>query len=442
MQSLYANKDIPENIAAGPPSEPQSELPAHYESDDGVVLNLTSNDQESGEISETTSRGGADHGDPELEAGNELHDYPVDIRGGSDTEEHDDMEEYANADQAIDTVSTEPQLEAKPRSSGTALTLAHLNDEDLRAQMRYFHTVQDPKMIDFMAVSVKCLVCFGEGHMASSCPRLTCADCGKFNDHFPPFCPISQRCPRCHERGHDQADCRSKLRVPASQGTCDLCSTTGHIADDCELLWRTSGPPAVVSVNDSRLKRLSCYECGQPHHLGNDCPSRRPGKPLGTSTWSLYLKPHTPDHISIRSSGEMSIKGRAQQSRPISIESDSEDERNNFVRPKMPASKTSQIRIQAPRPPPTWSAVNEPRRDPSRYTHKQGYADVRPYGERAVSPRRRVFDPNTRADTYQPPLPREPIPSGGNGSSHYNGGVERYRPMPSAGPNAWRQHRI
>ena len=406
------------------------------------MLNLTSVDQESGEISETTSRGSVNHGEIESEAGNERHEYPVDIRGGSDSEEHDDMEEYANADQATDTMSIEPQSKAELRPSGRALTLAHLNNEDLRAQIRYFRIAQDPSTIDFMAISVKCLVWSGEGHMASSCPKLTCADCGAVNDHVTPFCPANQRCPRCHERGHDQADCRSKLRVPASQGTCDLCSNTGHIADDCELLWRTSGPPAVVSVTDSRLKRLSCYECGQPHHLGNDCPSRRPGKPLGTSTWSLYLKSHMPDHISIRSSGELSIKGRAQQSRPISIGSDSEDERNNFVRPKVPVSKTGQIRIQTPRPPPTWSAADEPRRDPSRYTHKQGYADVRPYRQRTVSPRRRVFDQNGRADTYHPPLPREPVPSGANGSSHYNGGGERYRPMPSAGPNAWKQHRI
>ena len=442
MQTVHTNEDNLENHVAGPPSEPQSELPTHDESDEGFVLNLTSNGQESGEISETTSHASVNHGGSESEARDERHDYPVDIRGGSDTEEHDAMEEYANADQALDTVSSEPQLEAEPRPSGRALTLAHLNDEDLRAQIRYFCIGQDPRTIDFMAIAVRCLVCSGEGHMASSCPKLTCTNCGAFNDHFPPFCPVSQRCPRCHERGHNQAECKSRLRVPASQGTCDLCSTTGHNADDCELLWR-SGPLAVVNVTDSRLKRLSCYECGQPHHLGNDCPSRRPGKPLGTSTWSMYVRSHIPDHISIRSSGEMSIKGRAQQSKPISIESDSEDERNNFVRPKVPAPKTGQIRIQTPsRPPPTSSAVNEPRRDPSRYTHKQAYADVRPYRQRGVSPRRRVFDPNGRADTYQPPLPREPIPSGGNGSSHYSGGGERYRPMPSAGANAWRQHRI
>ena len=347
------------------------------------------------------------------------------------------MVEYSNANAVIEPASVEPQLEARFAQPDRTLTLAHLNEEDFQAQIRYFYVAQDVKAIDFVATLVKCLVCSGEGHMAAGCPKLSCPNCGAYNDHFSPFCPETKRCPRCQERGHSQVECKSKLRAHLSEATCDLCSTAGHLADDCELLWRTSGAPAVVNVSDNRLQRLSCYECGKAHHLGNDCPTRRPGKPMGTSTWGIPLKTQVQDQISIRSQGELSIKGRAKQQKPITINSDSDDERNNFVRSKVPApTKIGQIRIQAPRPDnrdTTWTSINDPHRDPARYTHKQGYSNYRPDDPQLRASRRE------RVDRYQPPLPREPPP---RGVDHYSGGGQPYHPMPSAGPNAWRQHRI
>lgn len=427
--------------------EPQPDRHADLnESEDGVVLNLTSNDQESGEISESSSQANYVDADQDSELGDHGQDYPLDIRGGSDSDQQDAMVEYSNANQAINPASIEPQLEGRSGQADIALTLAHLNEEDFQAQIRYFYVAKDSKTIDFMTTLVKCLVCSGEGHMAAGCPKLSCADCGAYNDHFPPFCPESKRCPRCQERGHSQVDCKSKLRALVTEATCGLCSTAGHVTDDCELLWRTSGAPAVVNVSDNRMQRLSCYECGRAHHLGNDCPMRRPGKPMGTSTWGISSKAQAQDQISIRSHGEMSIKGRAKQQKPISINSDSDDDRNDFVRPKVPApAKSGQIRIQAPRPDnraptSTWTSTTDPHRGPARYTHKQEYSDYRLNDPQLRSSRHQ--DHNHERAHRSRPLSTHRNPPPPRTIDHYSGGGQPYHPMPSAGPNAWRQHRI
>ena len=201
------------------PSSRSAPEPRSYEdseSDGGVVLNLTTNDHESGEISEHSlladgSSDGEDH------SGNDHQGYPIDIRGGTDSGPDDAMLEYSNADQAMNFDGPGPQLETRSVQTYQPSTLAELSERDLREQVKYFYITHDPKTIDFKATPIRCLVCTHPGHMAARCPQLTCAHCGKYNDHSPPFCPATQKCPKCREPGHTQSHCKSKLKVPNSE---------------------------------------------------------------------------------------------------------------------------------------------------------------------------------------------------------------------------------
>lgn len=429
------------------PSSKPAPGPRGYEdseSDGGVVLNLTTNDHESGEISENSPP--ADNiSDGEDYPENEQQGYPVDIRGGTDSGPDDAMLEYSNADQAMNFDGPGSQLESRSVQIYEPSTLAELSERDLREQVKYFYITHDPKTIDFKATPIRCLVCTRAGHMAASCPKLTCAHCGKYNDHFPPFCPATQKCPKCREPGHTQAHCKSKLKVPNSELTCDLCSNAGHIEVDCELLWRTSGLPGVINVSDTRLKYIFCYECGRRSHLGNDCPTRQPGKPMGTSTWSNNQASsiqHSKNQLSIRSKGELSIKGRAQQQQYISLDSPSDDEHTSFVRPRVPPpAKTGQIRIEAPRH--VTQAQSNWTPPSSRYTQYQEYTSYRASDHRPMSPRRADNGYDRRAYAHQPPLPQGPPPPPPSSRGYgYEAQYESYRPMPSTGQNAWRQYRM
>lgn len=435
--------ETPYKAVPSPKLAPEPRWYGDSESDGGVVLNLTTNDHESGEISES-SPPAESNSDGEDDPESEHQGYPIDIRGGTDSGPDDAMLEYSNADQAMNFDGPGPQSETRSIQSYRPSTLAELNEQDLREQVKYFYITLDPRTIDFKATPIRCLVCTRAGHMAASCPKLTCAHCGKYNDHFPPFCPATQKCPRCRQPGHNQAHCKSKLKVPNSELTCDLCSNAGHTEDDCELLWRTSGLPGVVKVSDTRLKYIFCYECGRRSHFGNDCPTRRPGKPMGTSTWSnnqTSSSQQSKNQLSIRSKGELSIKGRAQQQQYISLDSPSDDERASFVRPKIPPpTKTGQIRIEAPRhvvqTPSSWTPPS------SRYTQYQEYTSYRADDHQSMSPRRADSGYDSRAYAYQPPLPQgpPPPPPSSRGYGH-EAQYESYRPMPSAGQNAWRQFR-
>lgn len=413
------------------------------ESEGGVLLNLTNNDHESGEISETSPRTRPDSDKEEISSKDEHQDYSIHIRGAGHSSPDDAMVEYSNADQAMGLGRTGLQLKTEPLQSSQSLTLAELHQEDLREQVRYFYIARDVQSINFAATPVRCLVCTNVGHMAASCPKLTCADCGKFNDHFPPFCPTVKKCPRCREPGHNEAQCKSKLKLSNSETKCDLCSRSGHVEDDCELLWRTSGLPGYISLANSRLRYVFCYECGKRSHFGNDCPTRRPRKPMGTSTWTSN-QPSSPlsgHQLSIRSKGEINIKGRAaQQRQPIPIEPTSEDDRSNFVRSKVPAPrKTGQIRIEASREKNQASRWTPPS---SRHVQNPGYTGFIPLDQRPNAPRH-ADNGCDSAYAHHPPLPHEPLPSRGMGySARHSDRRETYLPMPIAGQNAWRKHRM
>lgn len=349
----------------------------------------------------------------------------------------------------VDTVDNEP---ADKRQ---AQTLADLAPDDLKLQLKYFFITKNPREVDSTS-AVRCLVCMQEGHMAGSCGTLLCTHCGLHKDHFSTQCPATQKCYRCRERGHKQEECPYKLgRLAANELECDSCQRKGHTEAKCELLWRTSGRPWESDMTKQGIRR-SCYECGSNRHLGNDCPTRKPGKPMGSSTWSVgENKPGSNNSID----GTI-IKGRAQQTSVVAID-DSEDDQANFYRPRIPQpARSGKIHFASRNPNRhqgnSWAPNNEPQQD-YRTEGNDPYRDSRDYDSHAYRPseRRRSRSPRARyptqyaprggydgSDDKQPPLSRGP-PPGRAGKSGKGPRRKRntYKPMPSAAKGAWSKHR-
>ncbi|KAK3170618.1 hypothetical protein OEA41_002699 [Lepraria neglecta] len=301
------------------------------ESDGDVMLNLQ--DIESAAESQA--------GVSEADNNGDFKDSDSEVESESQSD-GDAMMGYSNSEQV-----TEKGAKHQPRPSSSnrnASILAELSSQDLNAQLRYFHVTKTSQEVD-PNTPVRCMVCAQYGHMAEVCELLSCTTCGAYNQHITQNCPNSAKCSKCREQGHDKQHCPYKLKnIAQSEIVCDLCQQNGHAEEDCELFWRTSGRPWESNLSRNNVP-LSCYECGHSGHLGNDCPTRRPGKSMGTSTWGPGK-----GQLLIKSKGEMSIKGRAQD--PINLD-DSEDELALFHRPKVPGpTRKGQIRINtAPKNP-------------------------------------------------------------------------------------------
>ena len=445
---------------------PDSGQDQDSESDDGVLINLQTSEQESGEISETNSKAPSNHEENDM-----MVDDSCDRNDGDGKEEDhgDAMMDYSRSDAvAKDLRGTAPRPHSTITQRNQPLTLAQLNSEDLKAQLRYFHTTKRPIEVDRNTL-VRCLVCAQENHMADVCVKLTCTICGSYGDHFSLDCPRKKRCRKCRALGHVERDCPYKLKHLAPEEIiCDLCQQSGHYEGDCELLWRTSGRPWESELMN-KLIRLSCYECGKIGHLGNDCPSRRPGKASGTSTWSLHYN----GQFTIKSKGEVTIKGRAQQQNPIVI-SDSDDDQDNFYRPRVhqPARK-GQIRIMTganqnphPRQHDTYTPGGQSFRNNTKtnsrgggywdsprdndYRNDQRQDGFRFRDQRSLSPRRsEPFPGRGNRNSYELPQRPEDRPALGSGGNQgrardRRGGGHRHvhhHPMPSAAQKAWSKHR-
>ena len=400
-------------------------------------------------------------------------DYPnkgvLDPKAGEGFHKNKAVIEEDQTDAMIDYSASDPSqiaalgnvsngsVDNGPADKGQPQTLADLAPDDLTLQLKYFYVTQNPREVD-LAGAVRCLVCMRQGHMAETCGTLLCTHCGLYRDHFSNQCPNIQKCRRCRERGHKQDECPYKLGRLAMNGlVCDLCQRKGHVEAKCELLWRTSGKPWESDVARKGIRR-SCYECGSNRHLGNDCPTRKPGKPMGSSTWTLG---ENNSEINESKDGT-AIKGRAQQNSSVAGD-DSDDDQANFYRPRIPQpARSGQIRIASGSlnryQGDSWASSNEPERD-----HRTGgrrddsYRDSCDYDSHSYRPneRRRSLSPQPRYSTNstpkggydgsnnrRPPLPRGPPPrrarKGGKGA-HAN--KNTYKPMPSAAKGAWSKHR-
>lgn len=317
------------------------QLYSDVESEGGVLLRLKTSEDESGEISEPEGR--------TLDVDGTAAKLPSDLNFAktvatrSESTDDDALMIYSNSNPMSETTEygRAPSARADIQRQVPRL-LSDLNPDELKLQIRYFYLTRSP---DTVAPSnpVRCLVCAQIGHMAEACTLLTCAVCGKYDQHFTKDCAQVKRCGKCRERGHPTSECRRILRPGHEPSViCDLCQRSGHIEDDCELVWRTSGRPWESDFGDSSI-RLGCYECGRSGHLGNDCPTRRPRKGLGTSSWSF----NGTSRLSMGSGGGIMIKGRAAQQKAMALD-DSDDDAANFLRPKVPEpNRKGQIHVAA-----------------------------------------------------------------------------------------------
>ena len=327
-----------------------------------------------------------------------------------------------------------------------SLVLANLNADALRVQLKYFHIGKSAGVID-LSRPPKCPYCHQPGHVdkyvGQQCPSRTCRWCGAFDAHAAKNCPTRVRCRKCREMGHVKDQCSYKLKdIPLGEVTCDLCERKGHIEEDCELQWRTPGQPMPWELDYMNAGlRLSCHECGEEGHLGNDCPSRPPYKSLDSSAWGTGR-----GQMSIRSQTEIFVKGAARHE-PDSVDEDDDLPMNTFVRPKLPMPKgNGKIQIKA-------GSSFKSNKAPSR--RSQNYA----LNQRDVQSSSGSFSGwNPVNGTYQTgsrPSPSSPYQAGYDigfrayqqAGSHRNNSTrsapqgDLYRPMPSSAQNAWSRHR-
>ncbi len=378
---------------------------------------------------------------------------------GDDTEEESDLESDDDSVEMLDDSehngSLGEALHPRPSTSQRkARVLSDLQSDDLDAQVRYFHVTKDRSSIP-LDLPVRCLVCAETGHIAADCEMLICNACAAYNKHGTHNCPALTKCAKCRESGHNQSACPYKLKKMArTEFVCDLCQQRGHPEDECELQWRTSGKPWDMKLSKGKVA-LYCYECGRSGHLGNDCSTRRPGKAMGTSSWSF-----PGNGPRLNTNNGLSIKGRAQGNSSQTIDLTQEnDDSANFYRPNppKPASK-GQIRMNIgasqsvqTSAPACGNPINRPgqypdyRDDSSRRPYSDTYNDRGSYtywpdDRRSVSPRLRDGKPNYRSDRYVPPQVPPQVPHWQQHES-YAPRPNSYRPMPSAGQKAWSTHR-
>ena len=218
------------------------------EGDNGARLSPEKSGEESGEISETEIQSSSVGG---------ISQIPTSIKivkaksTGSESTDGDAMMVYSDSNQVTNVIKHgDPPLARADSQKRKPTILSDLQHDELKLQLRYFYTTKSPDKVD-PSNPVRCLVCAHEGHMAEVCSTLTCAVCGEYDSHFTKDCTQVKRCWKCRERGHQASDCPRKVRPVDRRGVvCDLCQRIGHIEDDCELLWRTSGRPWEVGFKE------------------------------------------------------------------------------------------------------------------------------------------------------------------------------------------------
>ncbi|KAI5304611.1 hypothetical protein KEM56_006260 [Ascosphaera pollenicola] len=165
-------------------------------------------------------------------------------------------------------------------------TLADLTRQDLEKQAKYLFYHLDINAID-LALPIRCIECFQEGHLAEICPNKVCQHCNAWEAHDSRFCPLVRRCQHCRAKGHEREGCLASRRS-CHDVPCDLCGSKLHFETECDSLWRstlpkTSMPPAQIKIS------VSCAYCAGSGHLFGDCPERHESAQDGFSgmPWSL-----------------------------------------------------------------------------------------------------------------------------------------------------------
>uniref|UniRef100_A0A060T7Z0 ARAD1B23991p n=1 Tax=Blastobotrys adeninivorans TaxID=409370 RepID=A0A060T7Z0_BLAAD len=131
---------------------------------------------------------------------------------------------------------------------------------EIRGEGRYFGTESSEPV---------CRRCHQRGHIAVQCKTVVCDNCGQHDDHYTKQCPKSQRCTNCGEFGHLRKACKNRRKVIF----CSNCHSRIHTEETCPLIWRqykTAEPSKIV-----RPPSVSCYNCAEQGHYGDDCPKPR-----------------------------------------------------------------------------------------------------------------------------------------------------------------------
>jgi hypothetical protein len=428
------------------------------------------------------------------------------------------------------------QLQGSPssKSTSTPITgagpppqrLGDLSSDEFEKQVKYtlFHLNRD--QIDLNRPAI-CTTCLQEGHQEASCPESNCVHCGIRDEHPSRLCPEYSRCLKCRERGHDVDTCISKLKNLTV--LCDHCGSDTHLEDTCPS--RFFPVPSQGTATKLRLW-ISCCICASKTHLVGDCPERRTSSQA--TAWSLRsLNPMQISNLSLESGTQkierdVEIRGERQEGLVIKGRADTYGQvQGNGVPSMRPLVRRQddsprrggQNRFED-RDSERDRRVGDRRRDgqddyyrPSSDSRTQGarydryeasYTDYRDqsndrrdkfYATDSFGQRRRSRSPdfrNPRAaqrhDSFQPPLPKEPLPNRpppppsrqrpaastpsklpnrpanlqsqlveDDGSHQRYGskqedkrrtkdqgppGVDSYRPMPSAARQAWDKHRL
>lgn len=413
-----------DDVGVGIHTEPSTDianLVQDNKDDEEIVINIQKTDQDNFKASgfESSDRDKERKSAPALEKSSFAGTDPSESETGYATETECSQVKETTENSNLKQPSSQDSysLEGKPK------ILADLNPEELKLQVRYFFLGKNVEDVD-RSRPVRCIICTREGHISEFCDSLICNVCGNRSEHNSKKCPRVLRCSRCREPGHGSSSCQRK--VLPREVTCGWCELKGHVEEECELFWRTSGRPWESEFTIKSFG-LSCYECGGLGHLGNDCPTRRPGKKMGTSTWTL------PERSSVDPKGGILIKGRAEQRNSFpQIEKD--DERANFLHPKAvrpPRRAQIQIAPQGFRNAPTrqdndsiGSRVEQYWPDPRNFRGDQSQPSYQSYGRHTGSPTYYSRDSGSASDRYVP-----------------RSGGEPFRPMPSSAQKAWVKYR-
>ncbi|WOG96256.1 hypothetical protein DCAR_0415590 [Daucus carota subsp. sativus] len=135
-----------------------------------------------------------------------------------------------------------------------------------------------------------CYECGEKGHLTSSCPKKLAADAvqslstSKYDDNVKASTAnaevipdnveiitvprkIAQTCYECGEKGHLSSSCPNKqyadptIYIPTNMNV----DTVGAYSDNNEV-----GPVS------GKIRRRTCYECGEKGHLSSQCPNKQP----------------------------------------------------------------------------------------------------------------------------------------------------------------------
>lgn len=139
-----------------------------------------------------------------------------------------------------------------------------------------------------------CYECGEKGHLSSSCPKkqqaaadVAAKSGSKANDF--PFAPVGnggvdnnnmmnsvsdgkvrrRTCYECGERGHLSSLC------PNKQAADVISSSKEAIINGMEVEKAVDGNNVVSCVNGGKIRRRTCYECGEKGHLSSMCPNKK-----------------------------------------------------------------------------------------------------------------------------------------------------------------------